>query len=47
MAGLAVEVVGGEAGEVLGEVRHSRHATENSLDHNISSKYFKIFRLTV
>ena len=32
MASLAVEVVGGEASEVLDVVRHSCHATENSLD---------------
>ena len=31
MAGLAVQVVGGEAGEVLGVVRHSGDATQNSL----------------
>ena len=31
MAGLAVQVEGGEAGEVLGVVRHSGDATQNSL----------------
>ena len=50
MAGLAVQVVGGEAGEVLGVVRHSGDATQNSLHQTLlclGKIYRKILSLTV
>ena len=50
MASLAVQVVGGEAGEVLGVVRHSGDATQNSLHQTLlclGKIYRKILSLTV